>query len=105
MPTYEYICESCRYKFERFQSISARPIHKCPKCGKGRLKRLIGAGSGVIFKGTGFYQTDYRSESYKKAEKSEKSKADTTAKEKTKTKDSKPADKTKPDTKDKKKPT
>jgi putative FmdB family regulatory protein len=106
MPTYDYICESCRHEFERFQSIAARPIRKCPKCGKGRLKRLIGAGSGVIFKGTGFYQTDYRSESYKKAEKSEKTKSDTTkTKKKTKSKDSKPADKTKPDTKDKKKPT
>jgi len=101
MPTYDYICESCGYEFERFQSIAARPIRKCPKCGKGRLKRLIGAGSGVIFKGAGFYQTDYRSESYKKAEKKEKTKADTTTKEKAKTKDSKPADKTKPDTKDK----
>jgi putative FmdB family regulatory protein len=104
MPTYDYICESCGYEFERFQSITARPIRKCPKCGKATLKRLIGAGSGVIFKGTGFYQTDYRSESYKKGEKSEKSKADTTTKEKAKTKDSKPADKTKPSTKDKKKP-
>ena len=104
MPTYDYICESCGYEFERFQSITARPIRKCPKCGKGSLKRLIGAGSGVIFKGAGFYQTDYRSESYKKAEKNEKSKADTTTKKKAKTKDSKPADKTKPNTKDKKKP-
>ena len=101
MPTYDYICESCGYEFERFQSIAARPIRKCPKCGKGSLKRLIGAGSGVIFKGAGFYQTDYRSESYKKGEKSEKSKADTTTKEKAKTKDSKPADKTKPGTKSK----
>jgi len=68
------------------------------------LKRLIGAGSGVIFKGAGFYQTDYRSESYKKAEKREKTESDTTkTKKKAKTKDSKPADKTKSDTKDKKK--
>jgi len=103
MPTYDYICESCGYEFERFQSITARPIRKCPNCDKFSLKRLIGAGSGVIFKGAGFYQTDYRSESYKKAEKKEKSKADTTTKEKAKTKDSKPADKTKPSTKNKKK--
>jgi len=104
MPTYEYICESCGYEFERFQSIATRPIRKCPNCGKGSLKRLIGAGSGVIFKGPGFYQTDYRSESYKKAEKSDKS---STEKKKTepKTKDSKPTDKTKPGIKDKKKPT
>jgi putative FmdB family regulatory protein len=105
MPTYDYICESCGYEFERFQSIAARPIRKCPKCGKVSLKRLIGAGSGIIFKGTGFYQTDYRSESYKKAEKKEKTKSDiTTTKKKSETKDSKPADKTKPGTKDKKKP-
>ena len=105
MPTYDYICESCRYEFEQFQTITAKPARKCPNCGKAALKRLIGAGSGVIFKGAGFYQTDYRSESYKKAEKSEKSKADTTTKKKTetKTKDSKPTDKTKPSTKDKKK--
>ncbi len=95
MPTYDYICESCGYEFERFQSIAARPIRKCPNCDKGSLKRLIGAGSGVIFKGTGFYQTDYRSESYKKAEKKEKKKTEI------KTKDSKPTDKTKPDKKDK----
>jgi putative FmdB family regulatory protein len=108
MPTYDYICKSCGYEFEQFQSIAARALRKCPKCGKGSLKRLIGAGSGVIFKGTGFYQTDYRSESYKKAEKSEKKTPDKdTSKKKaeTKTKDSKPADKTKSDTKNKKKPT
>lgn len=100
MPTYDYICENCGYEFERFQSITARPIRKCPKCDKLSLKRLIGAGSGVIFKGPGFYQTDYRSESYKKAEKSEKSSAEK-KKTETKTKDSKPADKTKPGTKNK----
>ena len=72
MPTYEYICDKCGYEFERFQSITARPIRKCPKCGKAGAKRLIGTGSGIIFKGNGFYQTDYRSENYKKAEKKEK---------------------------------
>jgi len=97
MPTYEYICENCDCKFEQFQSIKAKPIRKCPKCGKRELKRLIGSGSGVIFKGSGFYQTDYRSESYKKGEKSEKTK--------TKSKDAKPSKKTKPDTKNKKKST
>jgi len=104
MPTYDYICENCGYEFEQFQSITARPLCKCPECGKGELKRLIGAGSGVIFKGSGFYQTDYRSESYKKAEKNDKPAAEKgTDKKKTKSKDSKPADKTKPDTrKDKK---
>jgi putative FmdB family regulatory protein len=72
MPTYQYLCENCGHKFERFQNITARPLRKCPKCDKARVKRLIGTGAGVIFKGSGFYQTDYRSESYKKSEKKEK---------------------------------
>ncbi len=106
MPTYDYICENCEYKFERFQSITARPIRKCPKCGKLKLQRLIGAGAGVIFKGSGFYQTDYRSESYKKAVESEKKTTDKDTKKKdteTKAKDSKSPEKPKPTTKDKKK--
>ena len=104
MPTYDYTCENCGYEFEQFQPITARPLRKCPECGKTSLKRLIGSGSGLIFKGSGFYETDYRSESYKKAKKSEKNAADTTKKEtKTETKDSKPTDKTKPDTKNEKK--
>ncbi len=72
MPTYEYVCQSCRHEFEKFQSITAKVLRKCPECGKLKLKRLIGIGAGVIFKGSGFYETDYRSESYKKAEKAEK---------------------------------
>jgi len=107
MPTYEYMCDTCGYEFEQFQSITARPLRKCPKCGKTRLKRLIGTGSGVIFKGSGFYQTDYRSESYKEAEKKEKGTADTgdtKKKAETKTEDSKKGpDKKKTDTKGKKK--
>jgi len=55
MPTYEYICENCGYEFEQFQAIKAKPIRKCPACGKRELKRLIGSGSGIIFKGSGFY--------------------------------------------------
>jgi len=104
MPTYDYICEKCRYEFEQFQSITSKPLHKCPKCKKAGLKRLIGSGSGVIFKGPGFYQTDYRSESYKKAEKSEKSTADSSATKKetaAESKDKKSADKTEADTKGK----
>jgi len=72
MPTYEYKCLSCGYEFEQFQSITTKPIRKCPKCRKASVKRLIGVGAGVIFKGSGFYQTDYRSESYKKAAEKEK---------------------------------
>ncbi len=59
MPTYEYECKSCGYRFEKFQSIAAEPLKSCPKCRK-RVRRLIGAGSGIIFKGSGFYATDYR---------------------------------------------
>lgn len=72
MPTYEYACDHCGHQFEQFQLISARPLRKCPACGRSRLQRLIGAGAGVIFKGSGFHQTDYRSESYKKAAEAEK---------------------------------
>ena len=106
MPTYEYVCDNCKYEFEQFQSIKARPVRKCPQCGKLSVQRLIGAGAGVIFKGSGFYQTDYRSEGYKKAAESEKKPAgaDTTKKEsETKAKDSKSSEKPKSTTKDKKK--
>jgi putative FmdB family regulatory protein len=96
MPTYDYICENCGYEFEQFQPIKARPLLKCPICKKTSLKRLIGAGSGLIFKGPGFYETDYRSESYKKqAKQSEETAADKT---KPQTKSSKPSEKTKPET-------
>ena len=107
MPTYDYECESCGHQFEQFQSITARPTRKCPECGKMKLRRLIGAGAGVIFKGSGFYQTDYRSESYKQGEKSEKKSStdkDTTKKkDETKAKDSKSTDTTKSTKEDKKK--
>ncbi len=69
MPTYDYKCQNCEHSFEKFQSITASTLRKCPKCGKMSLVRLIGSGAGVIFKGSGFYQTDYRSESYKNAAK------------------------------------
>jgi putative FmdB family regulatory protein len=71
MPTYEYKCEACGHAFEKFQSIMSKPIRKCPKCGKSRVKRLIGTGSGVIFKGGGFYTTDYRSDAYKDSAKND----------------------------------
>jgi putative FmdB family regulatory protein len=71
MPTYEYECSNCGHKFEKFQSIKASPIKKCPACGKNTAQRLIGMGAGLIFKGSGFYITDYRSESYKEKAKAE----------------------------------
>ena len=76
MPTYEYVCDACGHEFELFQAMSASVKRKCPECGKLKLKRLIGAGAGVIFKGSGFYQTDYRSDSYKKAAAADKKAAE-----------------------------
>lgn len=70
MPTYEYECTSCGHRFEKFQSITAAPVKRCPNCGK-KVKRLFGTGGGLIFKGSGFYTTDYRSEGYKRAAKAE----------------------------------
>ena len=64
MPTYEYKCDACGAEFERFQPITAQPIKRCPECGKAKVRRLIGTGAGVIFKGSGFYITDYRDKSY-----------------------------------------
>lgn len=72
MPTYEYLCSHCSHAFEEFQSITAKPLRKCPQCDKLKLKRLIGTGAGVIFKGSGFWQTDYRSDGYKKDAKADK---------------------------------
>ena len=66
MPTYDYVCDACGHKFELFQSITAEAEKKCPECGKKKLRRLFGAGAAIVFKGSGFYQTDYRSDSYKK---------------------------------------
>jgi len=66
MPTYDYQCTACDHQFEEFQAINAPVKRKCPECGELKLKRLIGAGAAVVFKGSGFYQTDYRSESYRK---------------------------------------
>lgn len=60
MPTYDYECQKCEHAFEKMQTMSAGKLRKCPKCGALKLKRLIGSGSGVIFKGTGFYETDYK---------------------------------------------
>ena len=68
MPTYEYECQKCGHKFEQSQRITDEPLKRCPKC-KGKVKRLLGTGVGVIFKGSGFYATDYRSPGYKAAAK------------------------------------
>lgn len=71
MPTYEYQCDACEHNFDDFQSINDKPLKKCPKCGKSKLRRVFGTGAAILFKGSGFYQTDYRSESYKAAAKAE----------------------------------
>ncbi|MSR76746.1 MAG: zinc ribbon domain-containing protein [Candidatus Omnitrophica bacterium] len=68
MPTYDYQCKKCARTFEEFQSIHAKALTKCPKC-KGKIERLIGSGGGILFKGSGFYQTDYRSKGYHEAAK------------------------------------
>lgn len=71
MPTYEYQCDACDHNFDEFQSMSDKPLKKCPKCGKAKLRRVFGTGAAILFKGSGFYETDYRSESYKQAAKAD----------------------------------
>ena len=97
MPTYEYICEKCGCEFEKFQSMKDSPLKTCPedtcgqkRWGKGRVKRQLGSGAGLIFKGSGFYITDYRSEGYKAAAKKDSSAATENKSASTKT-ESKPA--------------
>ena len=80
MPTYDYECDACQHAFEEFQSMMDKPLKKCPKCGKLKLRRLIGTGAAILFKGSGFYQTDYRSESYKSAAKADEAKTKETPK-------------------------
>ena len=72
MPTYDYECDACGYEMELFQGIKDPVKKKCPECGKNKLRRLFGTGAAIVFKGSGFYQTDYRSDSYKKGEKAAK---------------------------------
>jgi putative FmdB family regulatory protein len=100
MPTYDYECDACGHSFELFQSISEPVKKKCPECGKPKLRRLFGTGAAVVFKGSGFYQTDYRSDSYKKAAEKDKpaseSKSDTKGESKS---DSKPETKSAGDAK------
>ena len=93
MPTYEYECKKCGHRFERFQRITEKPVKTCPEC-KGRVTRLLGTGAGIIFKGSGFYATDYRSPTYQAAAKADKpeaaSKSDAPAKTDTGKKAEKP---------------
>ena len=76
MPTYDYECDNCDHAFELFQNMSDKVKKKCPQCGKMKLQRLIGGGAGIIFKGSGFYSTDYRSSSYDAAAKADKASPD-----------------------------
>src|SRR5262249_55251958 len=64
-------CDACNHNFDEFQSITAKPLKKCPECGKPKLRRVFGTGAAILFKGSGFYQTDYRSESYKAGQKAD----------------------------------
>lgn len=100
MPTYDYRCNACDHQFELFQSMSEPVKRTCPKCGKRKLERLIGTGAALLFKGSGFYETDYRSESYKKAKDADKpeTKSDSKADSKSDSKPDKQPEK-KPDTK------
>jgi putative FmdB family regulatory protein len=75
MPTYDYVCDGCGHAFELFQSMTDAVKKTCPKCGKKKLRRLIGAGGAIVFKGSGFYKTDYRSDSYKKGAEADKGSA------------------------------
>jgi putative FmdB family regulatory protein len=86
MPTYDYECDACGHKFELFQSISAPVEKKCPECKKNKLRRLFGTGAAVMFKGSGFYQTDYRSDSYKKAADKDKPASESKSEAKSETK-------------------
>jgi putative FmdB family regulatory protein len=94
MPTYEYLCDACGNRFEKFQSMTSAPIRQCPKCKKNKVRRLISAGAGLIFKGSGFYITDYRSEGYKEKAKAEASGGESKSSETSSAAaDTKPADK------------
>ncbi len=75
MPTYDYICDACKHEFEAFEPITADPQKTCPECKADQLRRKLGPGAAILFKGSGFYQTDYRSDSYKKAAKADSSAA------------------------------
>ncbi len=77
MPTYDYECDACQHKFELYQGINDEVQKKCPECKKNKLRRLLGTGAAIVFKGSGFYQTDYRRESYKKSKAADSSSTST----------------------------
>lgn len=92
MPTYDYVCDACDHSFELFQGIKENPKKKCPECGKSKLRRLFGTGAAIVFKGSGFYQTDYRSDSYKKQAAADKPSNDSSeSKSDSKSSESKPS--------------
>lgn len=91
MPTYDYECDACDYQMELFQGINDPVKKKCPKCGKNKLRRLFGGGAAIVFKGSGFYQTDYRSDSYKKAAKAEQGGSKSGSEKKTAKSEAKPS--------------
>ncbi len=94
MPTYDYECDACGHTFELFQNINDSVKRKCPECKKNKLRRLFGSGAAIVFKGSGFYQTDYRSEGYKKAAKADSKKSESSSSKKS---ESKPTKKPKSD--------
>ena len=104
MPTYDYECDACEHTWELFQRISEDPVKACPECKKKKARRLFGTGAAIMFKGSGFYETDYRSDSYKKgADKAKKSKSDSSSESSSKKSDSK--SETKSSSKSESKPT
>jgi putative FmdB family regulatory protein len=98
MPTYDYICDGCQHEFEAFESIKADPQTICPACTEAKLRRKIGAGAAILFKGSGFYQTDYRSDNYKKRAEADKPAAAKPATDSSSTASPAPTTASKPDT-------
>jgi putative FmdB family regulatory protein len=98
MPTYDYICDDCQHEFEAFESIKADSQTICPACHEPRLRRKIGAGAAILFRGSGFYQTDYRSESYKKGAQADKTSSESASKPAESTTPAPKADSPKPST-------
>lgn len=104
MPTYDYICDACGHEWELFQKITDDAVKKCPECGKKKAVRQFGTGAAIMFKGSGFYETDYRSDSYKKSAKEDKAKkSDSDSSAKSDSSSSKKSDSKSSDSKSKKK--